>query len=197
MQTTHSIPFATLIKTIIVATSPALLVLGSLAIFGDLEFNHFVYAYLGIVSASFILVIPFLSNISALTHYVNDLALDKRVSSPDLSFLSNVGELSGSLVRLQRSWENKRQEMETIITEREILVDTLPDILIMTNDDKLVVRTNRAARNIFGQNLAHRHLRDIIPNEKLLSAITTVVEDLTGQAVEFHMEEVKRAVGSF
>src|SRR6185312_5286783 len=98
-----------------------------------------------------------------LTRYVNDLAMDKRVRSPDLSLLSSGGELSEALSRLQRSWENKRHEMETVITEREILVDTLPDILIMTNDDKIIVRTNRAARNIFGQNLAHRHLREIIP----------------------------------
>lgn len=184
-----SIPFATLIKTIVVVTSPALIVLGTLFVFGELDLRYFMYAYFGIVAASFILVIPFLSNISALTHYVNDLAQDKRVRAPDLSFLSNVGELSGALSRLQRSWENKRHEMETIITEREILVDTLPDILIMTNNDKLIVRTNRAARNIFGQNLAHKHLRDIIPNEKLLTAVTTVIEDLNGQAVEFHMEE--------
>ena len=189
MQPFHSIPFATLLKAILAASSPALLVLGALAVFGDLDVTHFAYAYLGIIAVSFVLVIPFLSNISALTRYVNDLAMDKRVRSPELSFLSSVGELPGALSRLQRSWENKRQEMETIITEREILVDTLPDILIMTNNDKLIVRTNRAARNIFGQNLAHRHLRDIIPNEKLLTAITGVIEDLSGQAVEFHLEE--------
>jgi len=189
MQPRFTIPFASLLKTILVITSPAMLVLGALAIFSNLSLHNFIYAYLGIAIVSFVLVIPFLSNISALTHYVNDLAQDKRVRAPDLSILSNVGELSGALSRLQRSWENKRQEMETIITEREILVDTLPDILIMTNNDKLIVRTNRAARNIFGQNLAHRHLRDIIPNEKLLTAITAVIEDLNGQAVEFHLDE--------
>ena len=189
MQPAPNIPFITIIKTMLVLTSPALVVLAALVLLGDMTLHHFGYAYGGIALVSLLLALPFLSNISALTRYVNDLAQDKRVRAPDLSVLSNVGELSGALTRLQRSWENKRQEMETIITEREILVDTLPDILIMTNDDKLIVRTNRAARNIFGQNLAHRHLRDIIPNEKLLSAITAVIEDLNGQAVEFHLEE--------
>ncbi len=189
MQSKPFIPFPTLIKTIVVVSSPALLVLALFAILGDLDFSYFVYGYLGIMAVSVIFVIPFLSNITALTHYVNDLAQDKRVRSPDLSFLSNVGELSGALSRLQHSWENKRQEMESVITEREILVDTLPDILIMTNNDKMIVRTNRAARNIFGQNLAHRHLRDVIPNEKLIGSIQMVIEDLQGQAVEFHLEE--------
>ena len=189
MQPKPVIPLPTLLKTIMVVSSPALLALSTFAIMGALDFSYFLYGYLAAMLVSAIFVIPFLSNISALTHYVNDLALDRRVRSPDLSFLSNVGELSGALNRLQQSWENKRQEMETVITEREILVDTLPDILIMTNDSKMIVRTNRAARNIFGQNLAHRHLRDIIQSETLMNAISTVIEDLHGQEVEFHLGE--------
>lgn len=172
-----------------VISAPALFVLLVMTVFGDLEFRYFVYGYLGTLMISLIFVVPFLSNISALTDYVTDLSQDKRVRAPDLSFLSNVGKLSGALSRLQSSWENKRQEMESVITEREILVDTLPDILLMTDDNQMIVRTNRAARNIFGQNLAHRPLAEIIPNRKLLNAMQIVIEDLQGQAVEFHMEE--------
>lgn len=189
MQSKPGIPLSTLLKTIMIVSGPALMVLAFFAIIGELDFSYFIYGYLSVMAISAIFVLPFLSNISALTHYVNDLAQDKRVRAPDLSFLSNVGALSGSLSHLQRSWENKRQEMETVITEREILVDTLPDILIMTNDDKMIVRTNRAARNIFGQNLAHRHLYDIIPNQALMNAITSVIEDLRGQEMEFHLPE--------
>jgi len=188
MQTKPIIPFSSLLKTLMIVSSPSLLVLSVFAIVGAIDFSYFVYGYIAAMIVSSTFVVPFLSNISALNHYVNDLALDKRVRSPDLSFLSNVGELSGALSRLQRSWENKRQEMETVITEREILVDTLPDILIMTNDDKMIVRTNRAARNIFGQNLAHRYLYDIIPNDALMNAIDTVIEDLHGQEIEFHLD---------
>lgn len=187
MQHKTSIPFNTLLKTMLVISSPPLLVLSVLVALDELNFAYFVYAYLGCLLISSIFVMPFLSNISALTQYVNDLAQDKRVRSPNLSFLSNVGHLSGALEHLQRSWENKRQEMETVITEREILVDTLPDILIMTDDNKMIVRTNRAARNVFGQNLAHRHLYDIISNDLLMDAITAVIEDLQGQKMEFQL----------
>jgi len=189
MQPRPTIPFPTLLKTIVYVSTPALVVLGVLVFTGRLDFTNFVYGYLGTMAVSAIFVVPFLSNIWALTYYVNDLAEDKRVRAPDLSFLSNVAALSGALSRLQHSWENKRHEMETVITEREILVDTLPDILIMTNDDKVIVRTNRAARTIFGQNLANRHIRDVIPNDKLLGALTAVIEDLHGQETEFHLAE--------
>jgi len=189
MQTKQGIPFGSLFKTMLAVSSPALIVLIALVATQSLDFNYFVYSYLAILLLSLVVVMPFLSNITAITRYASDLAEDKRVHAPSLTLLSNVGELSGALSRLQSSWEQKRYEMETVITEREILVDTLPDILIMTNDDKLIVRTNRAARNIFGQNLAGRHLRDIIPNDKLLNAITAVVEDIQGQEIEFYMPE--------
>lgn len=189
MQTKQGIPFSSLLKTLLAFSAPALIVLLALTTFGSLDFNHFFYGYLALLGLTLVVVMPFLSNITNITRYASDLAQDKRVQAPQLSFLSNVSELSGALSKLQSSWEAKRQEMETVITEREILVDTLPDILIMTNDDKMIVRTNRAARNIFGQNLANKYLRDIIPNDKLINAITAVVEDIQGQEIEFHLPE--------
>lgn len=178
----------TLIKTLLIASLPGCAVLTVLAVMGQLSFDHVFYGYVAIMAITAMFVLPFMANIFALTSYVNDLAQDKRVRAPDLGLLTSTTELSDALHRLQRSWDNKRQEMESVITEREILVDTLPDILIMTDSNRNIVRTNRAARNIFGQNLAHRPLREIIPNEKLMNAITAVVEDLRGHEVEFHLE---------
>jgi len=189
MQQKDSISFSTILKTIMIVSIPSLMVLSLYAVTGELNFRYFIYGYIAVMLISAIFVVPFLYNISTLTDYVNDLAQDKRVRAPYLSFLSNIGTLSEALGRLQNSWENKRKAMETVITEREILVDTLPDILIMTNDKKEIVRTNRAARTIFGQNLAHKPLRDVIASDRLLGAITAVIEDLRGEKIEFHLPE--------
>jgi two-component system phosphate regulon sensor histidine kinase PhoR len=183
------VPFATLIKTALMLTSPALLVLGVYVGMGSLALPQLIYAYALIFVATALLVYPFLSNVSALTFYVKELAQDKRVSAPDLSFLGSAAELSEALRRLQSSWDVKKKQMETIITEREILVDTLPDILIMVNDEKKIVRTNRAARAIFGQNLAGKLLKDVIPNSYLLDALNSVIQDLKGREIEFRIEE--------
>ena len=120
---------------------------------------------------------------------MREIALDKRVQAPELNFLGSAIELSEALRKLQASWDVKKRQMETIITEREILVDTLPDILVMINDDKKVVRTNRAARAIFGQNLAGKTLQEVIPNAYLLDAISSVIQDLKGREIEFRIED--------
>jgi two-component system phosphate regulon sensor histidine kinase PhoR len=183
------VPFNSLLKTALVVTSPALLMLGLYIGLGTLTLSQAIYAYVIIFVASALLIYPFLSNVSALTHYVKELAQDKRVQAPDLSFIGSAAELSEALRRLQSSWDVKKKQMETIITEREILVDTLPDILIMVNDDRKVVRTNRAARAIFGQNLAGKLLKDVIPNAYLNDALGSVIHDLKGREIEFRIED--------
>jgi two-component system phosphate regulon sensor histidine kinase PhoR len=183
------VSFSTLFKTVLVISSPALLVLGLYVGMGYLGLAQMLYAYVVIVIATALLTYPFISNVTGLTHYVNELAQDKRVAAPDLSFIGSAAELSEALKKLQSSYEIKKKQMETIITEREILVDTLPDILIMVNDDKKIVRTNRAARAIFGQNLAQKNLGDVIPSRYLLDAVTSVIQDLKGREIEFRVED--------
>lgn len=183
------VTFASIVKTVMTVSLPALLVLSLYVIFGIFTLSHFFYAYAGILLASVVFVYPFLSNVAALTNYVEDLVHDKKVEAPYLSILNTVGQLSESLARLNRSWDRKKQQMENVIIEREILVDTIPDILIMLDKDNKIVRTNRAARTIFGQNLAKKPLREVIPNETLLGAVYAVVEDMKGREVDFRIED--------
>ena len=185
----NSVPFHTLLKSVVLVTSPALLVMAVYLMLGLLTLNQMLYADLVILVGSGLLIYPFISNLSSLTNYVNEIALDKRVQAPELSFIGSTIELSESLKKLQASWEVKKRQMETIITEREILVDTLPDILLMINDEKKVVRTNRAARAIFGQNLAGKLLTDVINSPSLLDAIGLVIQDLKGREIEFRIED--------
>lgn len=185
----NMVPFNTLIKAVLMVTSPALLMLGIYVGLGTLTVPDMIYAYVFIFAASGLLMYPFLGNVSALTFYVNELAQDKRATAPDLSFIGTAADLSEALKKLQASWDVKKKQMETIITEREILVDTLPDILIMVNDDKKVVRTNRAARAIFGQNLAGKYLKDVIASPYLLDALSSVIQDLKGREIEFRIED--------
>ena len=184
-----TLSFATLIKTVIVASSPALAVLSILVLIGLLDLSHFFYAYAAVLGISTLLVYPLLTSVSTLTHYVVHLSQDKKIDAPDLSVLSTMGELSSALSQLHRSWERKKQQMESVITEREILVDTLPDILLMTNDDRIIVRTNRTARNIFGQNLAGKPLLEVVDSEVLDRTVASVIQHLRGKEVEFHINQ--------
>lgn len=183
------VAFGTLLKAVMVVSVPPLIVLSVFVVLGAMALPHMLYAYVVILLATTVFVYPFLANIAALTEYVDSLAQDKRMQAPKLQSLSMPFNLSKALENLQRSWEIKKQQMESVITEREILVDTLPDILIMINDNKQIVRTNRAARAIFGQNLAQKLLEDVIQSPNLMDAVNSVIADLKGRELEFRIEE--------
>jgi two-component system, OmpR family, phosphate regulon sensor histidine kinase PhoR len=83
--------------------------------------------------------------------------------------------------------------MEAIITERSILVDTLPDILLMTDTQLRIVSTNRAARAVFGQNLSGRYLKEVVMSDVLVNGAVAVLEDLKGRVIEFRLMEPEPA----
>jgi two-component system, OmpR family, phosphate regulon sensor histidine kinase PhoR len=184
-----AVPLSIILKfTAVLALTP-LLVMAVMVVAGELDITAFLIGYSIILLATAATIYPFLKNMAALRDYVRALAQDKKVTPPNLSVISMMFELSGALASLEALWERRRADMQTVITEREILVDSLPDILIMIDDNKQIVRTNRAARTIFGQNLSKRRLSTVIPNATLLEAVDGVLEDLRGREVEFRMED--------
>ncbi len=181
----HPVPFHTLLKGVIIISSPSLAILSMYVVFGTLNLGHFLLAYTLILVLSVIFIRPLLSNAAMLTEYVRNLSQDQKVSPPELSMLSTMTDLSHALETLQRSWEGRRQQMEHIITEREILVDSLPDILIMTNDEQVILKTNKASRQRFGQNLAGRKLHEVVNNDRLLNTVASVAGDFKPREIEF------------
>lgn len=189
MSSVKDVSFATLVRTLLVVLLPTFFVLVYFTFIGSLQLDEFFISILLVSIMLAFLVVPLLGNIASLTQYVSDLSQNKRTRAPDLRFLSQFVSLSDAFNHLHQSWDKQKQELETVITEREILVDTLPDILIMTDLNMKVVRTNRAARNIFGQNLAGKKLFDIIGTDKFRQAVAIVIEDFNGQEIEFFMDD--------
>lgn len=178
-----------LVKTVMVVSLPSLLLFSIFVILGFFNLSHFFYAYMGVLLASAIFVYPFLNNSLSLADYLDDMAQDRKTKAPYLSVFQMVGRLPDALYRFNRSWEKRKQQMENVIIEREILVDTIPDILFMLDQEFRIVRTNRAARAVFGQNLGKKHIKDIVTSEALVTAIYQVAEDLKGREIEFRIEE--------
>lgn len=184
-----AVPFSMFVKAIGLIASGPLLVVAALVFLGDLNVSHAMLAAISVLAISGIMIRPYLANVAALTQYVDDLAQDRRVEEPDLSFLGNIGPLSESVRRLHRSWERKKQQMESMLSEREILVDTIPDLLIMIDSEGNIIRSNSSARQRFGQNLALRRLSQVIDNNVLQDAVQDVMKDFRGKDVEFYLPE--------
>ena len=183
--------FPRLIKASLLILIAPLMVLTIYAIYGKLTATDAIYGIIAAFLISMLFIRPYLADLSALTQYVEQLALDKRVQAPALSFLSNVEELSGAVNHLHTSWETKKLHLEAALVESKIVFDTLPDMIIMTDSDFSIIRANSAAHITFGRSLNNRKLEEIVHDPLLFSFMKWVMHDKKGKDVELFLPELQ------
>ncbi|MCC7259959.1 MAG: PAS domain-containing protein [Alphaproteobacteria bacterium] len=183
----NDVSLSLLLKAVVFISAVPMVVLAAFVAMDVLSLSHCVYAYITLLMTSGIIIRPYLADIAALTRYVNELARDSKIDAPELSRLGAMEELSTAVRKLHYSWGSKKQQMESMISEREVLVDTIPDILLMIDENGIIVRANAAARQRFGQHLSRKKLEEVAGNELLLRAVQEVKQSFKGQEVEFYL----------
>ena len=174
-------------KAAAILTVPALTALCVLVLYSIIDFRQAALLVVGMYIVHIPLIWPYIANLSALTNYVELLGNDKRAAAPDLTFLNNMEELSSAVTVLQHSWEKRTNLLEAMVTESKILIDTLPDVLILLDDKHRVVRTNTAAKLLFGsQQMA------LLTEPEIIATISEVEQNKRGKTIEYHLEEQAR-----
>lgn len=178
-----------LIKATLIIVIIPFVMLTVYGIYGALGTRSIFYGALASFIIALFVVRPYLTDLSALIAYVENLAFDRKTKAPNLSFLSNFAKLSGALGHLHDSWQKKRVQLETLVTESKILFDLLPDILITLDDDLRIIRTNSAAHNTFRRRMTHMKLEEVIPDPLLMSFVKWVLHDKKGKDLELYLPE--------
>lgn len=186
----REVPLRTLFKgTAIITVAPLMLLIIYAFFLKALSVVMALYGAVFIFTISIIFVYPYIANLSALTHYVRELSLDRRAEAPDLSFLNNVEELSEAVEQLHNTWERKRNQLESMVSESKILIDSLPDVLIMLDKDKAIIRTNSTAKAVFSRYDYKKTLQKIVDEPQILRAVEAVMEDRHGRSLPFFLAE--------
>lgn len=173
-------------------TLPPLMVLSILALYSLLTMEQLAWTTAGVFFVYIPLIWPYIANLSTLTHYVEQLAADKKPPAPDLSFISNVEELSTAVTALQSSWEKRRQLLESMVAESKILIDSLPDVLILLDGEGKFLRTNTTAKILFGGDKYREEVETIIRKEKVQAAIAEVNRTGRGKTIDYELEDMQR-----
>lgn len=147
------------------------------------------YGGIAIFAISLIFVRPYLANLSALTNYVEELAQDKKAESPDLSFLNNVEELSQAVERLNNSWNQRKTQLEASLEESRILIDSLPDMLVMLDQKGHILRANKTAHQMFGKSWK-KQLESVFQQNSVSSRLQQIlINQATVQDFEFSLSQ--------
>ncbi len=178
---------ALLRSTALISVAP-IMMLVILVLFKELNLLTALYAGTFIFIMSIIFVKPYVTNLAALTDYVKRLARDEKAEAPDLTFLNNVEELTEAVQVLHISWEQRRRQLEATIAESRILIDSLPDIIIMLNASGKVIRTNKTAKLLFGGTRYHDMLTSIVASPQIVEALQHVEATGSGETVLYSLE---------
>ena len=179
-----------LAKAVLLITAAPITVLLFYAIMGRINIDHSLIGILAILVATTFFIHPYIMNIGALTDYVNKLAEDKTADEPDLSFLNNLEELSDAVENLNRSWENRKNQLEGALAENKIVIEVLPDAIFILDAQQRIVRTNGMARHFFGHRLSGKPVIEVLPVDSLIEALDNVTQV---REVEFTLEgDIKR-----
>lgn len=167
--------FSKLFKATLLLSIVPFMAIGVLVVFGRLTLGEGIFGIIVVFYGSTFFAKPYLADLSSLTNYVEQLALDRKPSAPLLSFLSNVEELSQAVKNLHTSWGDRKIKLEAAIAESAILFDTLPDILLMVNSKMQVVRANKAALSQFGADIIGHTLEKHMPDPFMIDSIKSVM----------------------
>ncbi|MFN7095819.1 MAG: hypothetical protein ACK4M7_10680, partial [Burkholderiales bacterium] len=178
-----------LIKASLLVTLAPVMVLTIYVIYDRLTLEEMFYGTIISFVISLMFIYPYLSDLSALSHYVDQLTKDKKAKAPTLSFLSNVEQLSLQVDNLNTIWEKKRLTFEALLAESKILFDILPEILIMIDEDLNIVRANSSASALFQGNLLNRSLDEVIQDQVLLNFVRCVLYDRKPKQLEVHLPD--------
>ncbi len=175
-------------STSIIILAPFMLI-AILVANGKLEVEIALYGMSFIVLMSFIFVYPYVVNLAALTKYVKELSLDKKAQAPDVSFLNNIEELSGAVEQLHESWGNRKEQLEATLAESRILIDSLPNIIIMLDKNLEVKKTNSTAKTVLGGVDYQRTLERVVKDDEISAYAKIVFDDGIGRELEFFLPE--------
>lgn len=173
--------------TMLISIFP-IIVIAIMAIYGRLNIHESIIGVFAVIIGSIFFVRPYMDDLFALTQYVEDLALDNNVEMPELSFLGNVEELSSAVNNLHNSWDEKKIRLEAALAESSILFDTIPDILMMLGQDMRILRSNKAAENLFGKNIEGATFEDVVLEPVVREMVTTVLHNRHPETIEIQLK---------
>jgi two-component system phosphate regulon sensor histidine kinase PhoR len=176
------------IFTALALLSPTLVVLGLLAMHGDLAWGHVFTACGAVAVALFFMLRRHIFEISIVIATAEALSDPDRKTRPTPPRLGGglTNDLLAAVLRLDRVWRERADALHSGIGENRGVFDSLPDPLILLDARRRVTFGNQAARQLLGTIAVGSDLAVALRDPTVLEAVDGVLADGVGRQAEFH-----------
>ena len=169
------------IERILTVSFPSALMLLILAMLGNIQPIDAVVGFGMVVFLTIILAMPFLMKLKNLTQYVHKLAQEDEV--PEAPVFGKQDEESVRIIaainQMRNVWATKTEYLEAQTLSDAAVLDSLPDPLVMIDEDGVVIGANLAARELFGFNVRGQSLKVLVDSQYLPLAMDRILQGKT------------------
>jgi len=175
------VPFALLLSVTTVLMAPVMILLLFFVSLGVLESGPAWFAAIALALALGGIVRPHLADLLVLREYGSEVSRRGHKDPPALTFPFAAAGLEAAIARLDRMWNSDHKELTESVKVLDIILDRLPDPLFMITAERQILRSNRAARSLFGSLPEGRNLATTLRNPDILETVDTVLAGPSGR----------------
>lgn len=165
------------VERVLTVSLPTAIMLIILVIMGEVSPVSAVAGFAGVVVLTVLLSLPFFVTLQSVTRYVREMADEKDFS--ELPHIAGTDDESALIIaainRMRTIWLNKTERLEAQTLSDAAVLDSLPDPLLMLDEDGEVMGANMAAREILGVSVREKKLADVIRDNALEAAAEHVI----------------------
>jgi two-component system phosphate regulon sensor histidine kinase PhoR len=179
---TGDVPLSRLCGAVALLATPMVAVLVGLVLLGHLAWIAGLAAALVLVAWLGLVVARHLQGLAAVGRQIEDLAEDRTPAAPPP--LGTAAELSSALAALNRKWADRNDDLRAAIAVNEAMVDAIPDPILLLDRQRRIVRTNAAARDLFGAPIVDRVIDTVLRDPNVLEAVDEVLAGRPSSAAQ-------------
>ena len=165
---------------------PAWIVLAGLTAFGRLDWVSALIGAILVAAMVTAFVLPRLRDLESLATFAESLLADRDAAPPELHRSETAARALRAIVGLRQSWTDRQSQTEALAKTQQLIIDGLPDPLLLLDGRRRVQGANAAARELLaientfvatptGRLVADRDLAILIRDPKLLDIVDTVL----------------------
>ncbi len=163
-------------------STPAWLVLAGLVAFAGLGWLPALTGALIVMALVAIFVVPRLNDLDRFATFAESLLVDVDAPAPEFHHSETAARGVRAILGLRQLWTDRQGHVETLASTQQLIIDGLPDPLLLLDANRRVRGANAAARELLGVDnvgtdtrtnrvVADRDLASIIRDPKLLETV--------------------------
>ena len=165
-----------LLKVIILSLPSALLFL-TLVYFQILPLSTAFICYFFILAFNIFSLFPLSSEMQSLRQYIYSLVTDESEKRP-LNFVEkDTQDLAEAVNSIHRFWASKTDSLEAKAYTASAVLDTLPDPIIIIDNEGNITGNNTSASRLFGDDLSSRNIDSLFKTNIFIKSVEKVLQN--------------------